>query len=172
MTYHQEARRRPVEALEERQGTRSEPAASRQDNESEPIEGRTNVSESEPADLYRSHDVSRANTGRWRSVTAEAERFWSKVDRTETEGCWLWLGRLNEWGYGHFQRTLTPGVHRTEKAHRFAFALLVGPIPDGLTIDHLCGRPACVRPDHLEAVTNAENLRRRHARRRTEGPVR
>jgi hypothetical protein len=61
-----------------------------------------------------------------------------------------------------------PGTYVTVKAHRFAYMLLVGAIPPGLTLDHLCGQPACVRPEHLEPVTNAENLRRRHARQRTE----
>jgi hypothetical protein len=122
-----------------------------------------------PEDVYRSHGTTSRDSGRYRSVIDEAERFWSKVDRCGPEGCWLWLGQVNQWGYGHFGRTLAPGVHRTVKAHRFAYTLLVGPIPGGLTLDHLCGRRACVRPDHLEPVTNAENLRRRHARRRAEG---
>lgn len=53
-------------------------------------------------------------------------------------------------------------------AHRFVYELLVGPIPAGLTIDHLCRVTSCVRPDHLEPVTNAENVRRMNVSRRQE----
>jgi hypothetical protein len=154
-------------------GDRNDPSAAsaegRHHTGSEADNHTTEVAEIDRASLYRSHGPTSRDTGRYRSVVDEAERFWSKVDRTGPGGCWLWLGQVNRWGYGHFRRTLAPGIYRTVKAHRFAYALLVGPIPEGLTLDHLCGRRACVRPDHLEPVTNAENLRRRHARRRTEG---
>jgi HNH endonuclease len=144
------------------------PAGGRQDQGSEATAGRAELAENCPEDVYRSHGRTSGDSGRYRSVIHEAERFWSKVDRTGPDGCWMWLGQVNQWGYGHFRRTLAPGVYSTVKAHRLAYTLLVGPIPEGLTLDHLCGHHACVRPDHLEPVTNAENLRRRHARRRTE----
>lgn len=81
------------------------------------------------------------------------ERFWEKVNRTES--CWLWTGSQHPLGYGRI------GVGRTIRlAHRVSYELLVGPIPDGLELDHLCRTPACVRPDHLEPVTHAENMRR------------
>jgi hypothetical protein len=121
---------------------------------------------------YRSHGTSSRDAGRFVVERTEAERFWSKVDRPALGGCWTWLGQTNQWGYGHFRRTLARGQYLTVKAHRFAYELVVAPIPAGLTLDHLCGNQSCVRPEHLEPVTNAENLRRRHARRRAnrEGP--
>ena len=143
-------------------------AEGRQDHRSEATTNPLEVAENGRTLLYRSHGATSRDTGRYRSVVDEAQRFWTKVDRSSPSGCWMWLGQTNQWGYGHFRRTLAPGQHRTVKAHRFAYTLLVGPIPAGLTLDHLCGRRACVRPDHLEPVTNAENLRRRHARRRDE----
>ena len=83
------------------------------------------------------------------------ERFWSFVDKTENEqGCWLWKGSLVH-GYGHF----TIG-YKMIRAQRFAYELLVGPVPDGLILDHLCRVTNCIRPDHLEPVTNRENVRR------------
>lgn len=83
-----------------------------------------------------------------------AERFWSKVDASGD--CWEWTaGKVR--GYGHF--TLTR-PHQMMLAHRFAWELLVGPIPEGLTLDHLCRNPVCVNPDHLEPVTLQENTRR------------
>jgi hypothetical protein len=117
---------------------------------------------------YRSHGTSSRDAGRFVVERTEAERFWSKVDRSARDGCWTWLGQTNQWGYGHFRRTLAPGLYQTVKAHRFAYELVVGPIPSGLTLDHLCGNQSCIRPEHLEPVTNAENLRRRHARQRAD----
>ena len=85
----------------------------------------------------------------------DEERFWSKVDRSGE--CWLWTAGLCH-GYGRF--TLD-GAHHP--AHRVAYEWLIGPIPPGLELDHLCRTPACVRPDHLEPVTHAENTRRHFA---------
>ena len=83
-----------------------------------------------------------------------AERLWGKVEKTET--CWLWHGAKNRSGYGRIQ--IAVGV--TQFAHRVAYGLVVGPIPEGMTLDHLCRVPACVRPSHLEPVTARENVLR------------
>lgn len=71
-----------------------------------------------------------------------------------TGDCWLWLGEIKDDGYGK---------HGGQVAHRVVYELLVGPIPDGLELDHLCRVTACVFPDHLEPVTRLENIRRRRA---------
>lgn len=81
------------------------------------------------------------------------ERFWAKVERSDD--CWLWRGGISSSGYGHLVRN---GVNYM--AHRYAYEQVVGPIPEGLVLDHLCRVPPCVNPAHLEPVTNAENLRR------------
>lgn len=81
------------------------------------------------------------------------ERFWAKVEK---RGCWLWTG-VKSAGYG----MLTPrGKGSTMSAHVFAYEMLVGPVPDGLEIDHLCRNRACVNPEHLEPVTHKVNCRR------------
>lgn len=82
------------------------------------------------------------------------DRFWEKVDQNAPGGCWLWTDFLAR-GYG---RISIGG--RMVRAHRFAYELLVGPVPEGLEIDHLCRVRHCVNPAHLEPVTHAENLRR------------
>lgn len=85
-------------------------------------------------------------------------RFWAKVEKTET--CWLWKAGTGTHGYG----TFADAGRKPVLAHRFAYEAFVGPIPDGLTIDHLCHTPLCVNPDHLEPVTQQENCRRAKAR--------
>ena len=85
------------------------------------------------------------------SVDIEA-RFWAKVKKTEK--CWLWMAPLYK-GYGQFS---VGGFH--VGAHRYAYELLVGPIPAGLVIDHLCRVRNCVNPAHMEPVTIGENVLR------------
>lgn len=86
-------------------------------------------------------------------------RFWRKVERGEK--CWLWLGAYA--GKYHYGRFVYRGV--TYSAHRMAYELERGPIVEGMTIDHLCNNPSCVRPRHLEVVTLQENIRRAVRRR-------
>lgn len=69
--------------------------------------------------------------------------------------CWRWLGARTPNGYGTFRFK-----NRTQPVHRWAYEEWVGPIPEGLEIDHLCRTRDCINPDHLEAVTRAENMRR------------
>jgi hypothetical protein len=70
------------------------------------------------------------------------------------DGCWDWTGSKAK-GYGVLRWDGRP-----QPVHRLVYELFRGPIPDGLDLDHLCRRPSCVRPGHLEPVTRSENLRR------------
>jgi len=88
------------------------------------------------------------------------QRFWAKVEKTPT--CWLWTAVINRsTGYGHFG--LRHGT--MVGAHRYSYELANGPIPDGFDVHHTCLTRRCVRPDHLLAVSRAENLRLRANRR-------
>jgi hypothetical protein len=69
--------------------------------------------------------------------------------------CWIWVGCRHEKGYG-----LVGIGGRDMRAHRVSYEHFIGPIPDGLQIDHLCCNPPCVNPAHLEAVTSRENTLR------------
>lgn len=87
-----------------------------------------------------------------------ADRFWEKVD---TSGdCWIWTATRFENGYGCIEDRDENGVRHRKLAHRVAYELARGPIPEGLVIDHLCRNRACVNPDHLEPVTQRVNLLR------------
>ena len=82
-------------------------------------------------------------------------RFWEKVDKSGE--CWVWMAATVGTGYGGF-RTRDPRGWII--AHRYAYMRLVGPIPTGLDLDHLCRNRKCVKPEHLEPVTRRENLLR------------
>lgn len=90
-----------------------------------------------------------------RPTAPVSERFWSKVRKSE-DGCWEWIAGRQGTGYGLFH--ISKG--ESALAHRFSFEFHVGPIPEGLVIDHLCRNRLCVNPDHLEPVTDEENRRR------------
>ena len=89
-----------------------------------------------------------------------AERMEKYTVPEPMSGCWLWTGALTYDGYGYIgTRPLGAGRRITNiRAHRLAYELRFGPIPDGLVIDHLCRVRCCVNPDHMEAVTQQENL--------------
>lgn len=80
----------------------------------------------------------------------EQDRFWAKVQKTET--CWLWTGALRD-GYGRFA---LDGQVKWVQAHRY----VLGEVPNDLEVDHLCRVRACVRPNHLEIVTKKLNIQR------------
>jgi len=92
--------------------------------------------------------------------------FWSKVEKTAT--CWLWKGKTGSLGYAQVKVR-----GRSCMAHRIAWEFIHGPIPRGLTLDHLCRIRHCMNPDHLELVTLRENILRgtgvaaKHARQTT-----
>lgn len=101
-------------------------------------------------------------------LATQEQRLRRHFTEGEPDACWHWTGPLNRKGYG-----VAHLVDRTgTTAHRAVYVLLVGPIPDGLTLDHTCHDPSyciegvdclhrrCVNPRHLEPVTLRENLRR------------
>lgn len=87
--------------------------------------------------------------------TTLKQRFDAKWEADPETGCWMWTASLKRTGYGQIRVY----GHYT-RAHRAAYELYVGPIPEGMHIDHLCRTKACVNPAHLEPVSQAENTRR------------
>jgi hypothetical protein len=88
-------------------------------------------------------------------MTLPDESLEKYIERIPESGCWIWLGAVNQFGYG---RAYANG--KTTSAHRVVYEALVGPIPDGLIIDHLCRTRCCVNPSHLEPVTQRSNVLR------------
>jgi hypothetical protein len=101
-----------------------------------------------------SERISMPSVSRRRKRTP-SERFWAKVNRTGPTECWEWNGAMSN-GYGVFNHVRGKGM----RSHRYAYLQLVGPIPDGLVLDHLCRNRRCCNPAHLEPVSNRENILR------------
>ena len=91
------------------------------------------------------------------TLTAQyTDRFWSRVDTRDMNGCHEWTASRNNWGYG--QMGIASG---TALVHRIAYHNLVGPIPEGRTIDHTCHNRACVNVDHMRLATMKQQGRNR-----------
>ena len=84
------------------------------------------------------------------------ERFWQGVDRRGLDECWVWQRSTNPQGYG----LIRVGERKKVGVHRLSYEIHVGPIPEGMVVDHLCRNRACVNPYHLEVVTNRVNVLR------------
>lgn len=80
----------------------------------------------------------------------ELARFWSTVDKTPT--CWLWTATIHPHGHGKFT-----SFGKTQRAHRFAYQTLVGPVPNGLDLHHRCEVKRCVNPAHLEPLPRRDH---------------
>jgi len=115
----------------------------------------------QPVYIIKSQMCKRCYMANWRARNYQPslrgwptaiERFLAKVQKTDT--CWIWTATKNPKGYGRFDKTY---------AHRFSYEHYKRPIAQHWQIDHLCKVTSCVNPDHLEAVTLEENLRRQHA---------
>lgn len=109
---------------------------------------------------FYARDLCRTCYDRWRQRNGRKtpprdpyEKFWRQVQKSE--GCWLWLGKRDQKGYGTVR-----WKQQQKGAHRVSYEALVGPIPEGLTLDHLCRVRNCVNPAHLEPVTHRENVLR------------
>lgn len=88
-----------------------------------------------------------------------AERFWEKVDKSGD--CWIWTACKQQFGYGKFV------VHKGDSprtAHRLAYEMEIGQIPEGMQVLHRCDNPSCVKPDHLFTGTQLDNMRDMHAK--------
>lgn len=108
----------------------------------------------------------------WRTATGgygplftptDRERFWQKVDVGSPEACWNWLASTasttnGNYPYGQFSFTLDRGSRRILRAHRVAYELSVGSIPDGQIICHACDNPKCCNPAHMFVGTHDDNM--------------
>jgi len=117
----------------------------------------------------RPHDTEPLEDSMRTQLTLE-ERFWPKVDkngpippaRADLGPCWLWTASLTSNGYGQIGGG-SGAAHYNKIAHRLSYAWLVGPVPNGLELDHLCRVRHCVNPSHLEPVPHVVNARRGEA---------
>lgn len=98
-------------------------------------------------------ECGRARAERGAGGVSILKRFTAKYV-VSGDGCWRWHGALQPTGYG-----MLWNGRRPEQAHRVAYKLFIGEIPDGCEIDHICRNRSCVNPSHLRAVSHRENMR-------------
>ena len=91
-------------------------------------------------------------------ITFVTESFWERV--TKTEHCWEWTGGKGHKGYGQVNAK-KDGRKTILNAHKASYLLHIGPVADGMKVDHTCHNHGCVNPDHLRQVTNKQNLENR-----------
>lgn len=96
-----------------------------------------------------------------RRTTPIAERLDRRSERDPSSGCLVWTGYLDPNGYGRMTATHDS---KSKLAHVIAYQTFVGPVPDGLELDHLCRNRACIAVEHLEPVTHRENILRGQTR--------
>lgn len=103
--------------------------------------------------------IKRDNSDRTRANAlrrlAPIDRVWAQVERAGPDDCWLWTSCLTKGGYGAVRWT-----GKKRRAHRVVYEIVIGSIPEGMQLDHLCRVRHCVNPAHLEPVTPLENFLR------------
>ena len=87
-------------------------------------------------------------------------KFWMRVNKEHPSGCWMWIGAKGQNGYGAMRWGESMKAAKPVGAHRIAYELERGPVPEHMTIDHLCRTKLCVNPAHMEIVTLEENVSR------------
>lgn len=109
---------------------------------------------------YRKHVKHICNNGscildehQYRGKQTPEALFWMKVEKRGSAECWLWKGKISRF-YGRLRVN-----NKMEYAHRFAYSLLVYPVPKEIHVDHLCQNKLCVNPAHLELITATEHAR-------------
>lgn len=88
-------------------------------------------------------------------MNKDKEKLFKSISICQETGCWNWIGHIEKNGYGRFCYK-----GKSKWAHRCAYQIIVGEIPSGLELDHLCKNTRCVNPNHLEPVSHRENMKR------------